>query len=56
MDDVDTLARQRRRPLAVRLARQTAQIEPDPLQRVGDRAALFARHSRNENRPTVRHS
>src|SRR5260221_2425228 len=31
LDDVDALARQRRRPLAVRLAGQAAQIEPGAL-------------------------
>jgi hypothetical protein len=35
----DALARQRRRPLAVRLTRQAAQIEPGALQRLCDRAA-----------------
>jgi hypothetical protein len=49
LDDVDALARQRRRPLAVRLARQAAQIEPGALQRLRDRAALVACHSRDEN-------
>src|SRR5437870_5548152 len=49
LDDVDALARQRRRPLAVRLARQAAQTEPAALQRLCDRAALIACHSGDEN-------
>src|SRR5438093_8251678 len=53
--DVDTLARQRRRPLAIRAARQAAQIEPSALQRLRDRATLIACHSGNENRSTARH-
>src|SRR6266702_6333930 len=44
-DDVDAVARQRRRPLALRLARQAAQTEPAALQRLRDRAALIACHS-----------
>src|ERR1700689_4745885 len=35
LDDLDALARQLRRPLAVRLARQAAQMEPGALQRLG---------------------
>src|SRR6059036_2369720 len=50
LDDVDALARQRRRPLAVRLARQATQMEPGALQRVRDRAALIACHSGDKNR------
>src|SRR5260370_193521 len=50
LDDVDAVARQRRRPLAVRLARQAAQAEPAALQRLRDRAALMACHSGDENR------
>src|SRR6266849_6453887 len=50
LDDADAVARQRRRPLAVRLARQAAQIEPGALQRLRDRAALIACHSGDENR------
>ena len=50
LDDVDALARQRRRPFAVRLARQAAQMEPGALQRLRDRAALIACHSGDENR------
>src|SRR5690349_23651887 len=55
LDDVDAVARQRRRPLAVRLARQAAQREPTALQRPRDRAALVARHSGDENRAIARH-
>src|SRR5206468_9579384 len=44
LDDVDALARQRRRPLAVRLARQATQIESTSLQRLRDRSALIACH------------
>jgi len=33
LDDIDAMARQRRRPLALRLARQAAQTEPAALQR-----------------------
>src|SRR5439155_4350084 len=47
--DVDAAARQRRRPLAVRLARQAAQMKPLTLQRLRDRAALMAGHSGDEN-------
>ena len=56
LNDVDALACQRRRLLAVRLARQTSQIEPATLQRLCDCAALFTCHSGNENRSIVRHS
>src|SRR4029077_14465999 len=42
LDDVDALACQRRRPFAIRLARQAAQMEPGALQRLRDRAALIA--------------
>src|SRR5260221_3764449 len=55
LDDVDALARQRRRPLALRLARQPAQMEPAALQRLCDRAALIACHSGDENRSIVGH-
>src|SRR5258707_11029397 len=55
LDDVDALARKRRRPLAVRLARQAAQMEPGALQRVRDRAALMACHSGDENRTFAGH-
>src|SRR6202521_2941746 len=41
LDDVDAVARQRRRPLAVRLARQAAQMEPGSPQSLRDRAALI---------------
>src|SRR6202040_95609 len=41
LDDGDAVARQRRRPLAVRLARQAAQMEPDALQRLRDCSALI---------------
>src|SRR5260221_161604 len=46
---------QRRRPLALRLARQAAQTEPAALQRLRDRAALIACYSGDENRSIVRH-
>src|ERR1700719_1110632 len=36
LDDVDAVARQRRRPLAVRLARQAAQMEPGAMQGLRD--------------------
>ena len=55
LDDVDAVARQRRRPLAVRLARQAAQMESGAPQRLRDRAALIACHSGYENRSLVRH-
>jgi hypothetical protein len=55
LDDVDAVARQRRRPLAVWLARQAAQIEPGALQRLRDRATLIACHSGNKNRSIVCH-
>src|SRR2546430_10038381 len=44
------LARQRRRPLALRLARHAAQTESAALERPRDRAALMAGHAGNENR------
>src|SRR6476620_4233609 len=49
LNDVDAVARQRRRPLALRLTRQAAQTEPAALQRLRDRAALIACHSGDEN-------
>ena len=55
LDDVDAMARQRRRALAVRLTRQAAQIEPGALQRLRNRAALIACHSGDENRSIVCH-
>src|SRR5258706_4274873 len=55
LDDVDALFRERRRPLAVRLARQAAQMEPGVLQRVRDRAVLMSCHSRDVNRSSSRH-
>src|SRR6266700_1511825 len=55
LDDVDAIARQRRRPLAVWLARQAAQMEPGALQRLRDRAALIACHSGDENRSIACH-
>ena len=55
LDDVDALTRQRRRPLAVRLARQAAQIEPGALERPRNRAALIACHSGDENRSIACH-
>src|SRR5207245_3770487 len=53
LGDVDAVARQRRRPLALRLARQAAQTEAAALQRLRDRAALIACHSGDENRSIV---
>src|ERR1700693_4929388 len=55
LDDVDAVARQRNRPLAIRLARQAAQMEPVALQRLSDRAALISCHSRDENRSSACH-
>src|ERR1700688_5180204 len=55
LDDVDAVARQRRRPLAVRHPRQAAQIEPGALQCPRDRAALLACDSGDENRSIARH-
>ena len=55
LDEFYALARQRRRPLAVRLARQTAQMEPGALERLRDRAALIACHSCDENRSIACH-
>jgi hypothetical protein len=55
LDDIDPLACQRRRPFAVRLASQAAQMEPGALQRLRDRAALIACHSGDENRSIVCH-
>src|SRR5271167_769207 len=55
LNDVDAIARQRRRPLAIWLARQAAQVEPGALQRLRDRAALIACHSGDENRSIVFH-
>src|SRR6266480_3010300 len=48
------LARQRRRLLALRLARHAAQTESAALERLRDRAALMACHARDENRSIVR--
>ena len=56
LDDVDALARQRRCPLAVRLARQAAQMKSGALKRVGDRTALIACHSGNKNRSIFCHA
>src|ERR1700736_5765996 len=56
LDDVDAVARQRRSPLAVRLARQAAQMEPGAMQRPRDRAALLACYSGDENRSIAGHS
>src|ERR1700730_10041969 len=55
LDGVAAVARERRRPLAVRYARQAAQREPGALQRLRDRAALIACHSGDENRSIARH-
>src|SRR5438445_8949389 len=49
LDDVDAVARQRRRPLALRLAREATQTEIAALQCLRDRAALIACHSGDEN-------
>ncbi len=48
-DDLDAAAGQRRRRLALGLARQAAQMKPFALQRLRDRAALMACHSGDEN-------
>src|SRR4029453_3925252 len=53
--DVDAVARQRRRLLALRLARQAPQTEPATPQRLRDRAALIACHPGDENRSIARH-
>src|SRR5947209_1098488 len=50
LDDVDAVAGQRRRLLALRLARHAAQTEPAPLQRLRDRATLIACYPGDENR------
>src|SRR5882724_4634011 len=55
LDDVDAVARQRRRPLAVRVARQAAQMESGALQSLRDRAALLACHSGDEYRSIALH-
>jgi hypothetical protein len=55
LDEVDAMARQRRRLLALRLARQAAQAEPAVPQRPRDRAALIACRSGDENRSIARH-
>ena len=55
LDDVDAAAGQRRRPFALRVARQAAQMEPGALQRPRDRAALIARDSGDENRSIAHH-
>jgi hypothetical protein len=49
LNNVDAVARQRCRPLAVWRSRQAAQMEPGALQRLRDRAALIARRSGDEN-------
>ena len=56
LDDVDALPRHRRRPLAVRLARETAQVEATASQRLRDCPALIACHSGDENRSIACHS
>src|SRR6516162_1980565 len=56
LDDIDALACQRRRPLAVRLSRQAAQMETGALQRLRYGAALITCHSGDENRSVVFHS
>src|SRR5260370_15579123 len=55
LDDVDAVARQRRHPPAVGVARQAAQMEPGALQRARDRAALMACYSGDENRSIAGH-
>src|SRR6516225_2902312 len=45
LDDIDALACQLRRPLAVRFSGQAAQMEPGAPQRLRDRATLIACHS-----------
>src|SRR5467141_3444705 len=54
LDDVDAVARQRRRLLALRLARHAAQTESAAPESPRDRAALMAGHARDENRSIVR--
>ena len=49
------LARERRCRPAVRLARQTAQIEPGARERPRNRATLLACHSGDENRSIACH-
>src|SRR6202011_2214611 len=56
LDDIDTVARERHRPIAARLARQAAQLARAALQRLRDRAALMACHSGDENRSIARHA
>ena len=54
-DNVDALARQCHGPIALRLARQAAQIKPGAVQRLRHRPALLACHSGYENRSIVCH-
>src|SRR6266404_6700188 len=53
LDDFDAVARQRRRPLALRLACEATQTEPAALQCLRDRATLIACYSGDENRSIV---
>src|SRR5438067_90839 len=55
LDDFDALARQRRGPLAVRLARQATQMETGAIQCLRHRSALLACHSGDENRSIFCH-
>src|SRR5260370_13300335 len=55
LDDFDALARQRRGPLAFRLARQAPQMEPGSFPGLRHRSALLACHSGDENRSIVCH-
>jgi len=54
-DDLDAVARQRCRLLAIRLPRQTTQTEAGADQRLRHGAALFACHSCDQNRSIARH-
>jgi hypothetical protein len=55
LNDVDTVARHRR-PLALWLPPQAAQMEPGAVQRPRDRAVLIARYSGDQNRPIACHA
>src|SRR5215813_7578555 len=56
LNDVDAVTRQRRGPLAFRLACQATQMETRTPQRLRHRAALLACHSGDENCSIARHS
>src|SRR5258708_34689467 len=47
LDDIDVLTRQCHCPLTVRFSGQTTQTEPGTLERLCDRTALMAGHSRD---------